>query len=401
MNAHHRRCPGPRGPCRPLRGLGDEGADAMGGEVLSPQLATFGDDGGVPGPAARGDGAGQVVGKDGGQRETPPPEPALEPEIAAASIRSRGIAEAPAITLNRMYHWVPSTISGESQISDRDREDDPGDRQRKQKIGREGRHHLRHRLQRARPGAAAGRSRRRSAPRSGWRAAISTSTRARVGRPSRKTETISRVGKVLCPLEDEDRRRRPDRPGSARHAREGRQIGRPRSASGTAICRSRRSRWAQRSDASKPTSTGRVTRSIRRERCSTVSIQGRGCRVSSSSPARNRSRPGDQRAEQHLVVDQDDGQHRRDRPEDRRQIPRADRDRDVGADPRQQQVGRADIDRLAGHHEEPAARHRHHHVPDRAPAWRRALPAARTASRRRSGGCARPRSRSSGMVFSD
>ena len=25
--------------------------------------------------------------------------------------------EAPAITLNRMYHWVPSTISGESQMS--------------------------------------------------------------------------------------------------------------------------------------------------------------------------------------------------------------------------------------------------------------------------------------------
>ena len=38
-------------------------------------------------------------------------------KLLAASRRSPGKAAAPAITLNRMYHCVPSTISGVSQIS--------------------------------------------------------------------------------------------------------------------------------------------------------------------------------------------------------------------------------------------------------------------------------------------
>ncbi len=37
--------------------------------------------------------------------------------MAPTSRRSLGRALAPAITLNRMYHWVPSTIRGDSQTS--------------------------------------------------------------------------------------------------------------------------------------------------------------------------------------------------------------------------------------------------------------------------------------------
>ncbi len=37
--------------------------------------------------------------------------------MPAASRRSLGIALAPAMTLNNMYHWVPRIISGDSQIS--------------------------------------------------------------------------------------------------------------------------------------------------------------------------------------------------------------------------------------------------------------------------------------------
>ena len=38
-------------------------------------------------------------------------------KLLAASRRSPGNAAAPAMTLNRMYHWVPRTISGVSQMS--------------------------------------------------------------------------------------------------------------------------------------------------------------------------------------------------------------------------------------------------------------------------------------------
>ena len=38
-------------------------------------------------------------------------------KLADASSRSPGKAAAPAITLNRMYHCAPSTISGVSQMS--------------------------------------------------------------------------------------------------------------------------------------------------------------------------------------------------------------------------------------------------------------------------------------------
>src|SRR6516165_220259 len=37
-------------------------------------------------------------------------------KLDAASRRSDGNALAPAITLNRMYHWVPNIMSGLSQI---------------------------------------------------------------------------------------------------------------------------------------------------------------------------------------------------------------------------------------------------------------------------------------------
>ncbi len=40
----------------------------------------------------------------------------LTPKLPATSLRSVGMAEAPAITLNRMYHWVPRIISGLVQI---------------------------------------------------------------------------------------------------------------------------------------------------------------------------------------------------------------------------------------------------------------------------------------------
>ena len=71
----------------------------------------LGDDGGVPGAAGGGDPAGDVAGEDGGEDEA----------CASAASRARrgchrlaqveGSRMAPAMTLNRMYHWAPSAIS--------------------------------------------------------------------------------------------------------------------------------------------------------------------------------------------------------------------------------------------------------------------------------------------------
>ena len=74
--------------------------------------------------------------------------------------------------------------------------------------------------------------------------------------------------------------------------------------------------------------------------------------------------PGDQRAEQELVVDQDDEQHGHDGPEDRRHVLGGDGGGDIRTDARKGDGGLADRESLGGHHEEPGAGHRHHHVPD-------------------------------------
>ena len=75
-------------------------------------------------------------------------------------------------------------------------------------------------------------------------------------------------------------------------------------------------------------------------------------------------RPSEQRAEQKLIVDQDEHEHGEDRVEHGGEIALVDGERDIGADARQQHVVAGDADRLRGDDEEPAARHRHHHVPD-------------------------------------
>ena len=77
-------------------------------------------------------------------------------------------------------------------------------------------------------------------------------------------------------------------------------------------------------------------------------------------------RPGDDRAEQQLIVKQDDDAHRQHRRADRRPIASVIRLGDVGADAGQGDGRVADRDRLRGDDEEPAAGHRHHRVPDEA-----------------------------------
>ena len=76
--------------------------------------------------------------------------------------------------------------------------------------------------------------------------------------------------------------------------------------------------------------------------------------------------PGDEGAEEELVVEDDHDQHRQDRPADRGEVLLLDGERDVGADARQGDRRIADRDGLGGDDEEPPARHRHHRVPDEA-----------------------------------
>jgi hypothetical protein len=114
-------------------------------------------------------------------------------KLVAASRSRSGYELAPAITLNRMYHWVPSTISGDSQIS--------GFRW-KRTITTTNTGNSRFAGNAARncasgwifrPAPAAARSRRRPAPRSPRRCAISTMTRSSVISPSRTRDPLHRA----------------------------------------------------------------------------------------------------------------------------------------------------------------------------------------------------------------
>ena len=84
-------------------------SDRRVGVVLQAEI--LGDDAGVPCAARRRDQSGDQVGKDPRQDQRPPALPALKLEQRRPSFRSVGIAIAPAMTLNRMYHCVPSSSS--------------------------------------------------------------------------------------------------------------------------------------------------------------------------------------------------------------------------------------------------------------------------------------------------
>ncbi|MEJ1969309.1 MAG: hypothetical protein WDN03_11860 [Rhizomicrobium sp.] len=108
---------------------------------------------------------------------------------------------------------------------------------------------------------------------------------------------------------------------------------------------------------------GAVAAPISRERRTTASAQDCGLSSPCSWSKRKRSAPGDQRAEQELVVDQDHDQHGADRPEDGVQVALGDGDRDIEPIPGRVTVVWPTLIALGRHHEEPAAGHRHHHVP--------------------------------------
>ena len=87
--------------------LADRGPKADGRVDLSFEVKIFGDDAGVPCPAGCRHEAGDEVGKNPGQDQFLPALDSLQPETKQHSFKSVGIAMAPAMTLNRMYHCVP------------------------------------------------------------------------------------------------------------------------------------------------------------------------------------------------------------------------------------------------------------------------------------------------------
>ena len=76
--------------------------------------------------------------------------------------------------------------------------------------------------------------------------------------------------------------------------------------------------------------------------------------------------PGHHRPKQQLIIGEDDQKHGQHGVADGEEVLLLDRQRDVGADPGQRHRGISDRDRFRRHHEEPAAGHRHHRVPDQA-----------------------------------
>ncbi len=110
--------------------------------------------------------------------------------------------------------------------------------------------------------------------------------------------------------------------------------------------------------------TGAVSRSIKRDRRSTSNTHDSRRQRAGLLLEAEAVGPGHQRPEQHLIVDQDHDQHGADGPAHRDQIAVLDGERDIGADAGQRDRRIADADRFRGDDEEPAPRHRHHHVPD-------------------------------------
>ncbi len=111
-------------------------------------------------------------------------------------------------------------------------------------------------------------------------------------------------------------------------------------------------------------------------------MKGHGRRLNQSRSAHHGQRPGighadsgflldaetvhpcHQRAEQQLVVQQNHDQHGGDRPADCAKVFLLNGECDIGTDAGQRNGGVSDADRFRGDHEEPAAGHRHHHVPN-------------------------------------
>ena len=108
---HDQDAGGQHGELRPLRGLADRGAQPEGREGRALVGHVLRDDARVPGAARRRDPAGHQVGEDRRQVERPEALPAAScRKPRRPPCRSAGRPSAPAMTLKRMYHCVPSSI---------------------------------------------------------------------------------------------------------------------------------------------------------------------------------------------------------------------------------------------------------------------------------------------------
>ena len=133
----------------PLRGrLRDVGAEPVGDEVVLPVGHDLGDDRRVPGAAGGGDPTGDVVGEDRRAGSAAATSAAAAAGTGrSSSRRSVGMELAPAMTLNRMYHWAPSairTIPPKFRLSPIATEHDDGERE--QEVRREAGEDLHDRL---------------------------------------------------------------------------------------------------------------------------------------------------------------------------------------------------------------------------------------------------------------
>ena len=146
----------------------------------------------------------------------------------------------------------------------------------------------------------------------------------------------------------------------------------------------------------------RRQRASRRERCIIVSAQESGSRPPCVLLDTEPVGPGHQRPEQQLVVQQDHDEHGRRSPSRwRAGCPARWRARCRSRCRAARCVVWPTLIDFGGDHEEPAAGHRHHHVPDQRRHARTALRAARSASRPSGGRSRPPRCSSSGTVRSD
>ena len=346
------------------------------------QAHVLGDDAGVPGAARGGHPAGDQVGEDGREVEHPEALQRAEPvELRAASRRSAGMAEAPATTLKRMYHCVPSSIS--TMLP----QPSPT------------------------PGAASAATTAGKSIGAGKEAATCTtgcSTRESRGEspmasPAGSAQSVPSAVAASTRREGEERRAADARPGRRRHRAEQADQARraereQREQRGEEAVRT--ATWQRAPAAPARGARRRDEATPRRGHC--ARHRGRRARESHGSdaraaqqieePGRHRLglaallhpellRPDHDRTPEELI-ERDDHQRswRATAAAMARRVAARHRDAHVRAEAGQAEVLIAEDERLAHHQEEPAARHAHHAVPDEPDRARRGAPPSGSAA---------------------
>ena len=343
--------------------FGDVGAEAGGLELGVAPARHLGDDAGVPRAARRGERAGDVVRQDPGQDDLAPPLPGAQAkqgrDLAQVGREGAGAGDdvEQDVPLRAQHHQ-----RAEPDVGIEAPGDDDHDRHGEQHVGREGRQELRHRLHaRGRPRTQPDPDADRHPDDAGQRNQDRDAEQGQQAEPDRRQHV---AGAERGAREQHDV---PQRVGDdGKHDQQPQAVGQT-AGSGTAHG-PRRPREAQRQLRYARGHPADGRRHAAHHLAAPPQIVDPGARTLGRGGLLEAELigPRHDRPEQQLVIGQDHRRHDDDGQDHRMDVLGVDRDREPRADARQLHRGVADRDRLRGDDEEPAARHRHHRIPDQA-----------------------------------